>query len=47
MKKKDKEKKMFTMFSRKAAASALAPSGPISFSRRLNVVSVYERKVKM
>ena len=38
---------MFTVFPRKAAATALAPSGPISFARRLNVMSVYERKVKM
>ena len=48
MKKKDKEKKkMFTMFSRKASASAWAPSAAISFSPRLSVVSVYERKVKI
>ena len=47
MKEKDKEKKLFTVFPRIASASAWAPSAPISFSPRLNVVSVYERKVKM
>ena len=47
MKEKDKEKKMFTVFPRKAAASASAPSMSTSFSPRFSVVSVYERKVKM
>ena len=47
MKNKDNEKKMFTVFSRKASASALAPSAPIELSLRFSVVSVYERKVKM
>jgi hypothetical protein len=46
-KEKDSEKKMFTLFSRKASASCLTPSAPISFSARLSVVSVYERKVKI
>ena len=46
MKEKDEEKKMFTLLSRKASASAFAPSSPILFSCRLSVVSVYERKVK-
>ena len=47
MKQKDKEKKMLTMFSRKASASALAPPAPIELPSRLSVVSVYERKVKI
>jgi hypothetical protein len=37
---KDKEKMMFTVFSRKASANALAPSAPISLFPRLSVVSV-------
>ena len=47
MKEKDKEKKMFTIFPRKASASALAPSALIELPSRWSVVSVYERKVKM
>ena len=46
MKEKDEEKKMFTVLSRKASASAFAPAAPIPFLSRLSVVSVYERKVK-
>ena len=46
MKAKDEKKKMFTLLSRKASASAFAPSPPIPLSSRLSVVSVYERKVK-
>ena len=46
MKEKDEEKKMFTLLSRKASASAFAPSSPILFHPRWSVVSVYERKVK-
>ena len=47
MKEKDKEKKVFTVFPRKATASALTPSASISLASRLSVVSVYESKVKM
>ena len=47
MKEKDKEKKIFTVLSPKASATALAPSALIKLRSRLNVVSVYERKVKM
>ena len=47
MKEQDKEKKMFTVFPRKASASALPPSARIELRSRLSVVSVYERKVKM
>jgi hypothetical protein len=47
MNKKEKEKKISTFFSRKAPASAFAPSCPIPFDRRLSVVSVYERKLKI
>jgi hypothetical protein len=38
---------MFTLFSRKAAASAFAPLGPILLCSRLTVVSVYDRKLKI
>jgi hypothetical protein len=38
---------MFTSFSRKALASAFAPSGPILLCSRLTVVSVYDRKLKI
>ncbi len=44
---KEKEKKMFTLLSRKALVSCLAPSSPILFPSRSSVVSVYERKVQM
>ena len=47
MKEENKKKTMFTVFPRKAPATALAPSAPIPFRSRLSVVSVYERKVKM
>jgi hypothetical protein len=36
---------MFTLFSRKASASSVAPTAPIFVSARLSVVSVYERIV--
>jgi hypothetical protein len=45
--KKHKEKKIFTLVSRKATANAFAPSSPISFNPRFSVVSVYERKLKI
>jgi hypothetical protein len=38
---------MFTLFSRKASASAFAPSAPILLRRRFSMVSVYKKKVKM
>ena len=47
MKQKDKEKRIFTVFSRKASASALASSAPIELPSRLSVGSAYERKVQM
>ena len=47
MKEQDKEKKVFTVFPRKASASAFAPFAPIELPSRLSVVSVYERKVKI
>ena len=44
MKKKDKEKEMFTVFPRKASASAWAPSGRMRFRMRLRVVRVCKGK---
>jgi hypothetical protein len=41
------QKNMLTSFSRKALASAFAPSSPMPFSPRLNVVSAYARKLKI
>jgi hypothetical protein len=38
---------MFTLFSRKASASAFTPSAPVSFTARLSIMSVYERKLKL
>jgi hypothetical protein len=43
----DKELNMFTLFSPKPMASALAPSSPILFPSKLSVVSIYEREVKL
>jgi hypothetical protein len=42
-----KKNKMFTLFSRKASASALAPAKSISLPARLSLLSVYERIVKI
>jgi hypothetical protein len=47
MKGRYKEKKTFTLLSRKASASALAPSAPILLRSRLTLVSVLNRGVEM
>jgi hypothetical protein len=47
MNKKHKKKKMLTLFSRIASASAFASSAPIPLYSRLRVVSVYDRKCEL